>query len=181
MNKILAAAETLLDRVLCLVGAVLFAQAPEFMQQYLQRLGGRLDEARRQLEQLTDVATNSGLTLDQLIADTASSPDPAVVRLGGVVRATAARVDSLAAADAAIRHASLFTRPFVFMRHLDPAIARATAAIFRPAVPTTVEGVIYALIGMAILLMAYHFGVKYPVRRAWRARNLTTCATAARP
>ena len=170
LRSIFAAGEGLLDRALCIVGAVLFAQTPEFIQQYLQRLGGRLDEARRQLAQLNDVAVKSGLTLDQLVADTASSSDPAVVRLGGLVHATASRVDSLATADEAIRHASLFTRPFVFFRHFDPSIARATASIFRPAVPTTLEGLLYAILGMVILLCVYHFGVKYPVRRAWRAR-----------
>ena len=48
--------ETLFDRVLCVGGAVTVSQAPEFIQQYLQRLGGRLDEARRQLSQFDDVA-----------------------------------------------------------------------------------------------------------------------------
>lgn len=170
LHSLLGAGEKLLDRLLCVVGAVLFAQAPEFMQQYLQRLGGRLDEARRQLEQLNDVAVRSGLTLDQLVADTSASSDPAVVGLGGVVRAASGRVEALAAADAAIRHASLFARPWVFLRHFDPSIARATLAIFRPAVPTTLEGLLYAFVGMAVLLAAYHGGVKYPLRRVWRAR-----------
>jgi hypothetical protein len=34
--------ETLLDRVLCVAGAITLSQAPEFFQQYLQRLGGHL-------------------------------------------------------------------------------------------------------------------------------------------
>jgi len=37
-------------------GAVLLAQAPEFLQQYLQRLGGHLDEARRMVEQAPQLA-----------------------------------------------------------------------------------------------------------------------------
>jgi len=136
LRRLLAAGEGLLDRLLCLVGAVVFAQAPEFFQQYLQRLGGRLDEARRQLEVFRDVG---------------------------------ARVDSLATAEAAIRNASLFTRPFAFARHFDPAIARATLSVFRPALPTTLEGAAYALCGMLVLLAAYHWGVKSLVRRCRRA------------
>ena len=165
-----AAGEGLLDRLLCVLGAVLFAQVPEFIQQYLQRLGGHLDEARRQLEQLKDAAAQSGLTLDQLVATASANADPAVARLGGVVHGAAARVDSLASADEAIRHASAIARPFVFVRHLDPGIAHATLAIFRPAVPTTIEGLVYALVGMVVLVGAYHLGVKRPVRRVWRAR-----------
>ena len=169
LRRLLAAGEGLLDRLLCLVGAVVFAQAPEFFQQYLQRLGGRLDEARRQLEVFRDVASRSGLTLDGLAATAAASADPAVARLGGVVRDTGARVDSLATAEAAIRNASLFTRPFAFARHFDPAIARATLSVFRPALPTTLEGAAYALCGMLVLLAAYHWGVKSLVRRCRRA------------
>jgi hypothetical protein len=164
------AGEGLLDRVLCVVGAVAFSQVPEFIQQYLQRLGGRLDEARRQLDQFRTAAEQSGLTLGQLTARAAADPDPAIGRLGSLAGQAAERVDSLAAAEAAIRHASIFARPFVFIRHLDPEIARATAAIFRPAVPTTAEGLVYALVGIAVALGAYHFGVKVAVGRAWRAR-----------
>ena len=72
----LAAGEGLFDRLLCVAGAVLFSQVPEFMEQYLQRLGGHLDEARRQLEQLRDVAAQIRVTLEALIANTSANPDP---------------------------------------------------------------------------------------------------------
>jgi hypothetical protein len=151
VRSLLAAGEGLLDRLLCVVGAVLFSQLPEFIQQYLQRLGGHLDEARRQLEQFRAVASQSDLTLDQ-------------------IQATTERVDALAAADAAIRQASMLSRPFVFLRHLDFSIVHATWTIFKPAVPTTVEGLFYAVCGMLLALAFYHGGVKIIVRRAWRRR-----------
>lgn len=168
--KLLGAVEGLLDRALCVVGAVLFSQLPEFMQQYLQRLGGHLDEARRQLLQFQHTAAQSGLTLDQLIGQTNANADPAVARLGGVMTAASARVDALQAAQSAIQHASLWNRPFVFLRYLDPAIAHATWTIFKPAVPTTVEGLAYALLGMLFLLGTYHLGVRYPIKRVAKRR-----------
>src|SRR5580658_9093907 len=116
-RTLLGAVEGLFDRALCVIGAVLFSQIPEFMQQYLQRLGGHLDEARRQLGQLREVAVQSNVTLDQLIANTSANADPAVARLGGVLRETAARVDILTADSLAIQGASLFAKPFVFLRH----------------------------------------------------------------
>jgi hypothetical protein len=81
------------------------------------------------------------------------------------------RVDALATADAAIRDASIFSRPFVFLRHVDFSIARATGSVFKPAVPTTVEGMLYAGFGMLLILALYHGAVRYPVRRAWRRRK----------
>jgi hypothetical protein len=168
---IFAAVEGLLDRGLCLLGAILFSQVPEFIQQYVQRLGGHLDEARRQLAQLRETAAQSGLTLDQLTARTSADPDRAVAQLGSLLHRVAERVQDLATAEAAIRNASLWSRPFVFSRYVDPAIARSTWAVFRPAVPTTVEGLVYALAGMLFMLALYYGGIKYPCRRLYRARR----------
>lgn len=160
----LGAGEGLLDRLLCVLGAIGFSQAPEFMQQYLQRLGGHLDEARRHLHQFQQAAEQSGLTLDRLIVQTSTNSDTAVAKLGAVMTNTVERVESLESAHYALAHASLWSRPFVFMRHLDPSIAHATWSVFKPAVPTTVEGLIYALCGMLVLIGIYHLGIKAPIR-----------------
>mgnify|MGYP001066913065 CR=1 FL=1 len=63
-NRPLAAAGSaggkFLDRLACVAGALGFSQAPEIMQQYLQRIGGHLDEARRHVAEVQRVATQSG-------------------------------------------------------------------------------------------------------------------------
>jgi hypothetical protein len=174
-RALLGAGESLLDRILCVAGAVLFAQGPEFMQQYLQRLGGHVDEARRQLLQFQHAAEQSGLTLDRLIAQTGGNADPAVAKLGGVMTEAVNRVQYLENAQSALEHASLWSRPFVFLQHVDASIARATWSVFKPAVPTTAEGLIYALIGMLLLIGTYHIGIKYPIGRI-RSRAKSTPA-----
>ncbi|MGH7997636.1 MAG: DUF2937 family protein [Opitutaceae bacterium] len=171
LRPVLRAIEGLLDRAVCLLGAVFFSQAPEFMQQYVQRLGGHLDEARRQLEQFTQIASQAGLTVGQWAGVLAGSANPPVSRLGLVVREASARVNVLARDEAAIRGAGVFARPFVFLRHLDPGIFRGTWRVFRPAVPTTAEGAAYALAGLVLVVVFYHAAVRYPIRRAWRSRR----------
>jgi len=156
-------AEGLLDRILCVVGAVLFSQAPEFMQQYLQRLEGHLDEAKLAVDRLRDAAAQAGMSLDQLVKSAAQNPDPGSAKLGLVVSESVARVDALTAADAALRGASTLTRPFVFLTHADWGIARATASIYRPAVPTTGEGLLYAAVGIVFILCLYHLAIKRPI------------------
>lgn len=153
--------DSFIDRILCVLGAVLFSQAPEFMQQYLQRLGGHLEEARRQLAVLQQTATQAGLSLEQFIARTGANPDPAVAKLGGVMSGAAERVASLQSAHDSLLHASVWERPFLFVSHLDPEVARATGGVYQPAVPTTLEGLIYALAGMLVFLALYHFGLKF--------------------
>jgi DUF2937 family protein len=163
-------AEGLLDRILCVVGAVLFSQAPEFMQQYLQRLEGHLDEARLTLGKFTEAAAQSGMTLNQLVAGAGQNPDPSMQKVGGVIQGAADRVDELAAADAALRGASAWTRPFVFAGHVDWGIARATWAIYRPAVPTTAEGFMYAGVGIVVVLALYHGAVRAPIAAHYRRK-----------
>jgi len=170
-KALLDAGDGLLDRVLCVVGTVVFSQIPEFMQQYVQRLGGHLDEARRHLQQFQQAATQSGLTLDKLIGQTTVNADPAVAKLGGVMTEAVARVQTLESAQSAIQEASLWSRPFVFLQHVDTSIARATWIVFKPAVPTTLEGLVYSLAGMLLLLLVYHFGIKFPVARVYARRT----------
>jgi hypothetical protein len=140
------------------------------MQQYLQRLEGHLDEARLSLERLRDLAAHSGMTLEQLVSGAAQNPDRAAGSLGEVVRSALLRADELGAADAALRQATAWTRPFAFLRHADWGIARATLSIYRPAVPTTAEGLVYAAAGMVAALGAYHLLVRGPIARALRRR-----------
>lgn len=167
--------DTLIDRALCVAGALLFSQAPEFFQQYLQRLGGHLDEALRQIGLFRQSATAAGLTLDQLIQRTAASPDQAVAPLGRTMHDALVRAESLQAAHDALLHASAWSRPFVFLWHVDGDIVRATWAVYRPAVPTTAEGLVYALAGMLVFLTAYHLGV----RRWWTRKAEKKQAAAA--
>ena len=162
--------DRLTDRILCVVGAVLFSQGPEFMQQYLQRLGGHLAEARRQLAAFQKTADQAGLSLDRFIVQTSANPDGAVARLGGVMSESMERVSFLEAAHDALLHATPWERPFVFLRHLDPIIAQATTAVYQPAVPTTVEGLVYAFAGMLIILAVYHLGLKRLLRIFTRPR-----------
>lgn len=162
----------LVDRVLAVAGAVLFSQAPEFFQQYLQRLGGHLDEARRMLAQFERTAGEAGLSLEQFITQTSTNYDPAVARLAQVMTESIERVQHLGTAFTALRDASTWSRPFVFLSDVDTAIARATWTDYKPAVPTTLEGLVYAAAGM-LLFLAVH---QLVLRRFIRPKSKPTTA-----
>ena len=169
--------ETLLDRVLCVAGAVGLSQAPEFYQQYLQRLGGHLDEAIMQLARFQAVAHESDITLAELIATTRAQDSAPVARLGTLIVETEARVKELQLASGALNGATLWERPWVFVRHVDTDIMAGTWTAFKPAVPVTLEGLVYAGAGMVLALVIYQCAVAWPVRVA--ARKLwTRCARA---
>ena len=172
VRPLFRAGEGLLDRVLCLLGAVAFCQLPEFIQQYLQRLGGRLDEARRLVAEFEAIARQSNLTLFEFIERASMNDDFAVAKLSGVMRGAVERVNELSAAEDSLLNASIWGKPFVFFNRLDPSIASATLEVYRPALPATMEGAVYALAGMITILAVYHGAVRYPIARAVQARAL---------
>jgi hypothetical protein len=170
-STMIATGDGLIDRLICVCGAIGVAQMPEFIQQYLQRLGGHVDEARRQVEQYQNVATQSHETLDQLIAQTTANADAAVSRLGEVMSGAVTRLHTLQADQALIANAPPWKQPFVFLTHADPAIVHNTWSIFRPGVPVTLEGLAYGLVGLFLFLCLYHFLVRVPVRATYRRRQ----------
>jgi hypothetical protein len=172
LRPLFRASEGFLDRVLCLLGAVAFCQLPEFIQQYLQRLGGHLDEARHQLAVFETTAASPpfNLTLPQYIERTSANSDRAVAQLGPIMQNSLDRVNELASAESALRNASIWERPFVFFANLDRSIASATLDVYKPAVPTTTEGLLYAAAGMIVILCVYHGCVRYPISAALRRR-----------
>jgi hypothetical protein len=159
------AIEGFLDRLVCVLGAVCAAQAPEFLQQYLQRLGGALGFAHEQLRAFEAAAQAAGKPWARFVADTIANPDPGLAKLGTTMADTATRVDELATAQAALLDASVWSRPWAFLRHLETGIAHDTLAAYQPAVPTTAEGLVYAAAGLAVAFGLWHLLVRLPLRR----------------
>ncbi|MEI6861828.1 MAG: DUF2937 family protein [Verrucomicrobiota bacterium] len=172
LTALTAGLERFFDRALCVAGAAACAQLPEFMQHYLQRLGGHLDEARRQLAIFSRTAQEAGLTLQQYVERLSGNADHVAARTGSIVHDLAGRVDELAAAEAALRGASAWSRPILFLRYFDREIADGTWTVFRPALPMTLEGLLYALGGVGLMLAFYHGGIKWPLQRLCRAKPM---------
>ena len=113
------------------------AQLPAFVQQYLQRLGGHLDEARFMALQFAE-------------GDAYRDLSPAV--RAAVLEVTERRIEWLAGAHDAIAQAGDLSRPFVFLTHVDHSIAAATWRVFEPGLPLGWGGLAY---GGAAALLAY--------------------------
>jgi Protein of unknown function (DUF2937) len=170
-TTMIATGDGLIDRLVCVCGAVGLSQMPEFIQQYLQRLGGHVDEARHQVEQFRTVATQSHETLEQLITQTTANADAAVSRLGQVMNDAVTRLQTLQSDQALIANAPPWKQPFVFLSHADPQIVHKTWSIFRPGIPFTLEGITYGVVGLCLFLTLYHFLVRVPVRATYRRRQ----------
>jgi hypothetical protein len=132
------------------------SQTMAYIQAYLQRLGGHLDEARRTLEGLRSGA------IGEAIKD-----GPARQQL---IESFAHRVAELEAAHDAIQQAGPFTRPWQLATHLDNAIARAALDGFTPAVPVDTSSIVFTAAGLLLGWVVWDMA-GWPVRRAAARRR----------
>ncbi len=129
------------------LSAVGASQAPEFAQQYVQRLGGALDELRAIVQSFDQDAAREGLDRQAGLRRLEESPDSFVARRGRAMGETIRRYEQLAAHKAALDSPNPFDRMAVLVQGFDSSIARRAMESFRPAVPVTSEGFLFALTG----------------------------------
>jgi len=149
------------------LGGLFTSQFPAFFDQYVQSLGGRLDQARIHAARIAEVARDQGLNVEAYIRRFADNADPVVRSQAEVMASTLADESRLGAAYAVLTQAPAGLRPIVFLRHLDLDIASATADRFTPAAPLGLEGLLYLVIG-ALLGLAVLAGGRTLARHARR-------------
>lgn len=111
---------TLPRTIISLFFAVMFSQAPEFFQQYTQNVDGEIRGLYSSQRFVTGERERELLLLKH---------EKTMTHFGEM------------------RDASALTRPIVFFSGMNREAAQATWNIYRPAVPTTTEGAMYAISG----------------------------------
>ena len=146
----------LLDRVLLISAAVVGGLVPGFIAQYRQRLGGRLDQARLDLQAWQRIADQfyHG-DLQKLIDYHLSSTDPTFHAEGDVIRALIAAVHQLQSALDALQGSLL--QQFAYLAlHTDAALARATFSDWVPTFALSAEGLVFALAFALAIWLVFH-------------------------
>jgi hypothetical protein len=138
------------DGVFAIAGAAGLSQFPEFFRQYVQRLGGRFDQAAVQEERIVAAAREHGLATQDYVQRLLGNADTVAQSEGRNVLAALTDAERLRTAYQALVGANPLERPVVWIRHLDDSVARATLDQFVPAIPLSIEAVVYAGIGMLI-------------------------------
>lgn len=138
------------------------SQAPEFGQQYRQRIGGAIDELRDVMQKFDADSATVGLSRPEAIKYMAASQDAFVRSRGASMEVTADRLDGLARQQQAFNQAGKFGRLIALAQQPDPILLRNTYHAFEPSVPLTSEGLVFGGVGFlagwsAILLGALPF------------------------
>ena len=129
-------------RVLCLIGGLTGAaglsQFPEFSQQYLQRLGGQVDELTRQVKDFDQTALADGLGREEMLEQMAATP--LVAAQEQMWRRTFARHARLSENLTVLQDATPLARLTLPHRMTDAATIQAVWDDFTPAVPLSLAG-----------------------------------------
>lgn len=128
-----------------LAGAAACSQYPEFSQQYIQRLAGRVDALSVIVADFDRSAEANGLT--RLAALNEMQGSAFLVARKADMQNVFVRFDRLSNNLAFLRLATPVERIAMPHRQADPDTFSATWADFRPALPLTVAGVVAAGIG----------------------------------
>ena len=99
------------------------------------------------------------LTLEEYLAEHLASGNEVFISSGQVLTGVLQRLTELEEAFLALEQAGPFTRWWFFLLKADPLIIRETFRYFRPGLPTTTEGLIYALAGL-LLAWGLYQGLK---------------------
>jgi hypothetical protein len=131
---------------LAVLGAIGGAQLPEVMQQYQQRLGGAADEVAAIVDRFDRDAQANNMSRESALARLRVSDDDLVRRRGVDMELNIQRL-SLLRQQRQDMSGDYLSRAVYFLGHADRALLNETLKAYRPAVPTTIEGLFSALAG----------------------------------
>lgn len=156
MEWLLEKADRLGGTIFAAIAGVVASQFQAFVQAYLQRLGGHLDEARRMGRELEASGTASGTAPTEQVTNMLQQ-----------------RIAELESAIRAIEQANPYLKPFAFFTHMDAEIAAAAGANFVPAIPLDPPGIVYALVGAMLGWVVWEL-IKWPGKAVLSRRNPDT-------
>lgn len=139
---------TILDRVCAVAGALLFSQLPLFMQYYTHQLIGHVAELQWQVSTMRHSASMVGKSLEQYIAKFTQHADAEFSLQGRMMQQVVDRWHHFSEGLQSLQQASVWEKPFLFLRNFDLSIVKTTLAAYQPAIPASMEGGIYAFIGL---------------------------------
>lgn len=145
----------ILDRIFALAGAIFFAQFPQFFSQYLHELSGHVAELSYQLSIIQETAKISQKSIGALIQKFLQSSDSDIIRQGDMLQGIVERYNAFTQADMALSQASLFTKPFLFIRYADIKIVKETLDHFQLGFSFNLESFVYAFIGVVFGITVY--------------------------
>jgi Protein of unknown function (DUF2937) len=156
---------------IAVLAALIGSQAPEFAQQYRQRLGGALEELKRIVSEFDAEVQRQNLSRAEALKRLEDNPDPLARERGEDMGKAIERAERLNEQIEAMNSAGPLMRLYVVATNFDPEIAGSTLDNYEPAEPLSVgaltAGGLAALWGWAATrLVAWPFSRRSRLRAA---------------
>ncbi|MGE7367603.1 DUF2937 family protein [Neorhizobium sp. NPDC001467] len=164
----------MLAMAMALLGGIVFSQAPEFAQQYRQRIGGALDELRAVIARFDSEADRNGLDRERALGIYSASPERFLRSQGDSMRHTFSRYENLEQQSRELQEASQLAKPLILFSRPDADIFANAWRDYVPGVPVSVAGLIWGGVGLILgWLAAALFGAaSLRARRPRRRRHV---------
>lgn len=138
-----------MPRIVNITGGVIVAcsmsQFPEYSQQYVQRLGGAVDELLIVVEDFDKSAKATEQSRE--VALSSMTGTEFLDRRQADMRGTISRTEQLTDDYDILREANAYQRLTYIARLTDTGISKRTWQDFQPAVPLTLDGLIFTVLG----------------------------------
>lgn len=129
---------------------VLFSQAPEFAQQYRQRLAGAIDELTTIIQVFDEQANHAGLDRQTALNVYAMSQESFLRQQGDGMRRSFARYQAFSEQLEDLSAASPILRPLMIIRQADQRLLANVWRDFVPALPISIAGGVWGGFGVLI-------------------------------
>ena len=137
-----------------LMGAIFAAQFPAFYDQYIQRLGGALNEVNRAARDIEKIASDVGKTAPTLI-DELLWEGGRNAAIGSTYAEIFDRQKYLTTVHIRLGSTPIWAQLFTLGRYADPDIMAGTWRDYAPGLPVSWAGFFYAAVGFFITGVLY--------------------------
>ncbi len=136
--------------LLGIAGAVIGSQGPGFTLQYMQNLQGQIDSLKVTVEEFDANIARYDYTRERALIECKAADGLLDALCEGYV-SQVERYERLTAHMAELEAASDTVRPLILARKQMPEITNSAYEQFKPAIPATIDGLIYGGGGFAVL------------------------------
>ncbi|MCL1865724.1 MAG: DUF2937 family protein [Spirochaetes bacterium] len=147
--------ESIIDRIVSVIGAIVFIQIPTFIVQYQQRLGGHVDELARLVKQYKSAASVNGRTVEEYIGLHLNYDVKEFVSTGKLMTDNMERFNELSLALQNLSESSGIKKFFVFLKSMDFDIFKGTYKDFVPGISFNLDSILYCIVGIIFSMLLY--------------------------
>jgi hypothetical protein len=151
---------SLAERIFVFFMALFISQAPQYMNLYLNVLSGAKAAYEKSVNEIAEKAGELGMNTKEFIEDLVKSQSQAAHKSGELHQNQITNLEKAKKAFDAIKNAGAFSRPFVFLKHVDWSLAKNVQ--FQPAFPFTLEALIYVVVGIILGMILFRALLYFP-------------------